>query len=800
MTIDKENPSYKTFCRYYAEKKLPLVLVVGSGLSASGGIKAWSKLRDFMLEQAERHVSGLSAVGEAMGRRKLQTAKDPATDHWVCFKILREVLTPALYVNLMVQELTAADRIAIPEAYNEIMRLSPSGVVSLNLDRFAGEALGKANPGKLVTPVYGKELCQRWEAIRSASCFFVQLHGTLLDDSTWVFTHDELQQVLSSKAHEYFLADLYLYKLVLFLGVSADDVALSGRLVALKQEGFGPRSLFWLTTRKDEKTERWAAENSVMIIPYAADHHKEHLGAIKALVSSCVSQVEKDELLPPRVNLELVSQHPAPLIEPTPEEVEALAHNEIRIILNSILSSRLVGAQSNEQKLRVFRDFCSSYSAALHKSFFRDDKPGKDRWFDYKISFPPLGTGNFGNVYIATKDDSPDNLVAVKIMRQSKLTNDDMLGGFRRGIAAMDILKRNMVRGMVPIHESYEIPPTVVMEYVQGVNLESVISWGKWSWITKLKAACRVGDIVASGHRLAETVLHRDLKPSNIMVIDMDYERESDPEVRVLDFDMCWFKGSEENDIVFEERTEFGYLAPEQTVAFGRGISQRSTRVDSYGLGMTLYALFSGKQPIPNEGLKPGWLEQLKSAVRWQYDGDWASAPYRLARLIARLTEFDQERRLDFMPAVRQLNELLEAALSADSVRSTSLVAEECLARIDNASGYEWDDGRECGYVASPGGVRLEAQGELARDRVQVTVSFADSGTSDRGKLSVKLRGALIDMRKEFEKNGWLVERDTLVSGHAILRANTSRTQLLEDKWRSFGACGKAFDLFADIG
>ena len=154
--------------------------------------------------------------------------------------------------------------------------------------------------------------------------------------------------------------------------------------------------------------------------------------------------------------------------------------------------------------------------------------------------------------------------------------------------------------------------------------------------------------IVRRGHALPETVLHRDLKPSNIMLRGYDWSpNSSDLSIVVLDFDLSWHKGSKELDVVFESRRDLGYLAPEQ-INPSSPFSTRNALVDSFGLGMVMYFVFSGENPTANQVLTRDWERTVHTAMisRWK-EFVWRCTPERVSRLIFGLTAVEQSNRLD---------------------------------------------------------------------------------------------------------------------------------------------------------
>lgn len=270
-----ESTNLGLFLDAYSKRKAPLTLVIGSGLSAPAGLPTWKGLRKQFEDKIRIEEQTLNSFQEAFIGKSIQTLKK-TTDPWVAFKLIREILSKPTFEALVEKFLTTEDSNDVPEGYRDVLRLEPRGVVTLNLDRLAGEAMGTIYGGSRLTPVYGKEIGRSWNALIADNPFLVYLHGNISDPSTWVLTIDDLDELSNTEGHKLFLSNTFASNIVLFVGVSADDVGLSRRLIELRADGFRPRNLYWLTTRHDEETVRWASDNYVKRIEYNARSNEEH--------------------------------------------------------------------------------------------------------------------------------------------------------------------------------------------------------------------------------------------------------------------------------------------------------------------------------------------------------------------------------------------------------------------------------------------------------------------------------------------------------------------------------------------
>jgi len=349
-----------------------------------------------------------------------------------------------------------------------------------------------------------------------------------------------------------------------------------------------------------------------------------------------------------------------------------------------------------------------------------------------------------------------------------------MLGGFRRGVRSMRMVGDSQIDGLVPLIEAYELPPTIVMPFVEGVSLQEAFERrSDLSWETKIRISSRVAEIVSRAHALPSTILHRDLKPSNIMIENFEYQGDFDPVVKVLDFDMSWHKGSKEKDVIFESRDDFGFLSPEQTGASPRYHAQ-TTKVDSYGFGMTIYFMFGGVAPLANEPLNPTWARSVRRAVSRDYRYDWISAPTKLARIVVKATSFDQAERVDFFRLRNQLNLIEKSIVDPLNVSDSDFWGEELLARIGASVDYVWDDEGSCGHVSSPSGITVSVISNFRDQSIDLKIEYSDSGAMERSGRATILRQRLDMALRELKDAGWQKGVGNVLMGGLVINATIS--------------------------
>lgn len=142
-------------------------------------------------------------------------------------------------------------------------------------------------------------------------------------------------------------------------------------------------------------------------------------------------------------------------------------------------------------------------------------------------------------------------------------------------------------------------PPFLVMEYVDGVNLQAAVA--RHGAFTGTETAS-VGVEVAHGLAAAAAagLVHRDIKPANLLI-----DRRG--RLKILDLGIVRLpgedtlpridEGGDRNDVILGT---LDYLAPEQAI----DSSTVDARADVYALGATLYFLLAGHPPYPGTDLR----------------------------------------------------------------------------------------------------------------------------------------------------------------------------------------------------
>ena len=202
----------------------------------------------------------------------------------------------------------------------------------------------------------------------------------------------------------------------------------------------------------------------------------------------------------------------------------------------------------------------------------------------------PIGSGGMGEVYVA-RDPSLGRKVAIKMLPLRMAADRDTLSRFTQEARSASALNHPNI---ITIHEvgTDEGAPFIVMEYVEGRDLRSLLNNGPVPVRQVVDIGAQIADGLAAAHERG--IVHRDLKPENIMIT-------RDGFVKILDFGLAKVitpAGDSDHTLQLDSPGTtpgtilgtVGYMSPEQ--ATGKRLDFRS---DLFALGAILYELSTGK-------------------------------------------------------------------------------------------------------------------------------------------------------------------------------------------------------------
>ena len=201
-----------------------------------------------------------------------------------------------------------------------------------------------------------------------------------------------------------------------------------------------------------------------------------------------------------------------------------------------------------------------------------------------------IGAGGMGTIFEGT-DLSLNRSVAVKLLRSSMIQDDKSVQRFQREGKAVSRLNHPNIVNVYDFGMHNEVQPYLVMEYVVGEALSSILERQR---CLKIERALDLANQVCQGldHAHHHKVIHRDLKPGNILIS----QHGKDEIVKIVDFGIAKI-ASEDGTIQNLTTTGeiFGsplYMSPEQCSGFSL-----DGRSDIYSLGCVLYECLTGIPP-----------------------------------------------------------------------------------------------------------------------------------------------------------------------------------------------------------
>lgn len=197
-----------------------------------------------------------------------------------------------------------------------------------------------------------------------------------------------------------------------------------------------------------------------------------------------------------------------------------------------------------------------------------------------------IGIGGMADVYKAY-DTTEEREVAVKILKDEYLTNEDFKRRFRNESKAIAVLSHPNIVKIYDVSFGDKIQ-FIVMEYVNGITLKEYIDQqGVVSWKEAVHFTVQI--LRALQHAHDNGIVHRDVKPQNVMLLQ-------DGTVKVMDFGIARFARDNGRTISEKAIGSVHYISPEQ--AKGEVTDEKT---DIYSVGVMMFEMLTGKLPFDGD-------------------------------------------------------------------------------------------------------------------------------------------------------------------------------------------------------
>lgn len=271
LKFSNPNFIYRDLLDAWKSRVRPVVIWAGAGLSAPAKLPNWEALQKALVEEAENYTNSLSP-DQAKEKQSFLKSIKSIDNPWIVFEKLELILGKTNFEASIRRNLNHALKCQVPKIYTELWKLGVNGIITLNIDRLASRAYSEAQTKNSLIERNGFDCKALISAINSANNerFIANLHGAFEDPNTWVFTESKRKALFHDERYKEFVRDTLKYCTVIFLGVSAHDIAIADHLNRITHDGLGTHC-YWITNETGHTPLDIIEKSGIRFISYKND-------------------------------------------------------------------------------------------------------------------------------------------------------------------------------------------------------------------------------------------------------------------------------------------------------------------------------------------------------------------------------------------------------------------------------------------------------------------------------------------------------------------------------------------------
>lgn len=280
-----------------------------------------------------------------------------------------------------------------------------------------------------------------------------------------------------------------------------------------------------------------------------------------------------------------------------------------------------------------------------------------------------IAQGGMGILYKAL-DRKLNRVVALKVVHPHLTSDSSFLQRFLREARSMARLQHENIVSIFSVEQDSGTQ-FIVMEYIQGTNLQSRIQPGvSFPLHEAIAITYQMAKALAYAH--AHGIIHRDVKPANVLL-------DSDNQVKLTDFGIAAALDDAPLTSAGQLIGTLLYMSPEQ--ARDTTLDGRS---DLYSLGLIFYEMLTGTHPRRNlsNAAILGMLAAEEKAPPLAFP---PSVPAEVQAVVKNLLRYRPVDRIeDARQLIRRLDSLqaLESAVPSSSVNPNSVATDQTICEL----------------------------------------------------------------------------------------------------------------------